>query len=192
MTPVLLTLAMLSSSAHAGQAMDPQVRLHAGMTWTGGPSPFGVTGGIDARLTRIVAIDLGGFLSPVEIPEGDWVADPVDGESFHLRHALFFAPGLRIPHAQPRTWAWDVFVRGGPAVAWYADTSQESYSLDGDPYAVSPGIAGFGGGELMVRFGAVGARVAGRAWFYEAMHTSVSDPAFKVEPQVAVEALVQF
>lgn len=192
MTPALLLLASLSPSAHAQQAMDPQVRLHAGVSWINGPAPFGVTGGIDARLTRIVAIDLGGFLSPVEIPESDWVSEPVAGESFHLRHALFFAPGLRLPHAQPRTWAWDVFLRGGPAVAWYADTSQESYSLDGDPYAVSPGIAGFAGGELMARFGTFGVRAAGRAWFYEGMHSSSSAPAFKVEPQVALEALVQF
>ena len=192
MTSVLFTLAMSIPGAEAGQPLEPQVRVHAGGSWLNGPSPFGVTGGIDARLTRLLAIDLGGFYTPVEIPEAEWVIDPQGGESFHLRHGLFFAPGIRVPHPQPRTWAWDVILRVAPAVVWYADTSSESYSVDGLPYALTPAIAGFAGGDVMLRFGAFGVRASGRAFLYEALHSTGFDTTVKIEPQVALEALVQF
>jgi len=192
MSSVLIALALLSPEARAGQPLEPQVRVHAGVSWLNGPSPFGVTGGIDARLTRLLAIDLGGFYTPVEIAEADWVSQPEADESFHLRHGLYFAPGIRIPHPQPRTWAWDVILRVAPAVVWYADTSSESYSIDGLPYAITPAASGFAGGDLMLRLGAFGVRASGRAYLYEALHSSGFDTYVKVEPQVAIEALVQF
>lgn len=191
---VLSTLALLATLATPAQAasLEPQVRVHLGVNYVGGPSPFGVSGGMDARLTRLVGIDLGGFVTPAEIPDEEFVKREADEDYFHLRHAVYFAPGLRIPHPQPRAWAWEVFIRAGVGALWYADTKPGAYSLGDEAYAVSTGIGGLGGADAFVRFGRWGVRVAGRAWLFEAQHPQASAPALLVQPQVSVEGLIQF
>ena len=187
-----LVVAALVGSADAGTMLEPQVRVHVGANYVGGPSPFGVSLGLDARLTRIVGIDLGGFASPVPIAADEFVTQAKDEDYFHLRHGVYVAPGLRIPHAQPRAWAWEVFVRGGAGVIWFADTDPDAYPVGDEPYAITPGIGGFGGADAFVRVGHFGVRVLGRAWVYEGQHRQPGTPAMLVQPQIAVEGIVQF
>jgi len=161
--------ATLAAPAHAGGILEPQVRVHAGLNYVSGPSPFGIAGGLDARLTRVLAIDLGGFGSFSPISESEYVERDDDRDYYHLRHGVYFAPGIRIPHAQPRTWAWDIFIRGGAGVLWYTDTHPDSLTTDA-PGATTTGAGGFGGADAMVRVGNYGVRLSGRAWIFEAQH----------------------
>lgn len=174
------------------QALAPQVRLHAGLAYTHGPSPYGIAGGAEARLTRILAVDAGGFVSPIPLdPEGfPERADP--REYFHLRHAIFFAPGLRIPHPQPKSFAWEVFARLGVGVGWIATLEPGVAPLDADPYRSVPGITGFGGADAYVRFGHVGMRLAGRAWTFLGDTTADPDTYVVFAGQGALEALYEF
>lgn len=192
MVSLVLALATWSEDSFAGSSLEPQVRVHAGGSWVSGPSPFGINAGIDARLTRILAIDLAGFVTPAPIDDSEYVDREIDTEYYWLRHAVYFAPGIRIPHAQPRTWAWDVFVRGGAGVVWFADTHPEATGLDGADRRTSPSAAGNAGLDVLARFGKAGIRVAGKAWFYEAQHPQLSVTEFMVQPQVTVEGLWQF
>lgn len=191
---VLSSLVLSFTLANPAQAaaLEPQVRLHLGVNYVGGPSPFGVSGGMDARLTRLIGLDLGGFVTPADIPESEFTTQAEDQDYYHMRHAVYFAPGLRIPHPQPRTWAWEFFIRGGVGALWYADTKPGAYALGDDAYSVSTTIGGFGGADAFLRFGRWGVRVAGRAWIYEAQHPQASNPSLMVQPQVSVEGLVQF
>jgi len=192
---MISSLVLLSALAHVAEAapLEPQVRVHLGANYVGGPSPFGLSLGMDARLTRLVAVDFGAFLTPAQIPDDQFVEQAENSDYFHLRHGVYFAPGIRIPHPQPRTWAWEFFLRAGTGVVWFADTDPDAYSLDDAPYAVTAGIGGFGGADAFVRFGAhFGLRVAGRAWVYQGQHPQAADSAVLVQPQVSLEALWQF
>ncbi|MSQ01517.1 MAG: hypothetical protein EXR71_06445 [Myxococcales bacterium] len=187
----LLVAISLTGFASAA-TLEPQVRIHLGANYVGGPAPFGVSAGMDARLTRLVGIDLGGFVTPGTIAEEDRITRSNNADYFSLRHGIYFAPGLRIPHPQPRRWAWEIFIRAGAGAVWYADTKPGAYSLDGDEYPVTAAMGGMGGADAFVRVGIWGVRVAGRAWLYEGQHPQSSTPALLVQPQVSLEGIVQF
>lgn len=192
MLSTLVTLIALNDSAQAAP-LEPQVRLHLGANYVGGPSPFGMTLGMDARLTRLVGVDFGGFVTPMAIDEGLFVEQEDNADYFHLRHGVYFAPGLRIPHPQPRSWAWEFFLRVGTGVVWFADTDPDAYPLGGDDYAVTASIGALGGADAFVRFGPhFGVRIAGRAWLYQGQHPQAADTALLVQPQASVEAMWQF
>ena len=189
---LVLLAAALSGPAFAASSLEPQVRVHAGGSWVAGPSPFGVNLGVDARLTRILAIDVAGFFNPVDIDESEYMLRDSETDYYTMRNAVYFAPGIRIPHPQPRTWAWDVFVRGGGGVVWYADLNPNAYGLDGNAHAVTPGAAGNAGIDALARFGNAGVRIGGKAWFYEGQHPQASAVQFNIQPQVTVEGMWQF
>jgi hypothetical protein len=192
MLAFLVAASLSSGNALASEPLEPQVRVHAGGSWVGGPSPFGATLGADARITRILAMDVSAFLSPMAIAEDEYAYQNEEADYYHLRHGIFFDPGIRIPHAQPRNWAWDLFLRGGSGVVWFADTNPDAYGLDGEEHAVTPGIGGLAGADAFVRFGKFGVRIAGRAWFYEAQHPRPTIPEFLIQPQFTTELLWQF
>jgi hypothetical protein len=189
---IALTLAVLSAPAlGASIALDPQVRIHAGASVIPGPSGVGVTAGFESRLTRIVAIDLAAFASPVPLADdlgmtGDY------GDYQLLRHAVYASPGVRIPHAQPKSWAWDVFVRAGGGVIWVSDARPGEDAGGSAAYDVMADMGGFGGADLMVRFGNVGVRASGKAWMYDAVQTTPIETFFLVRPQFGIEGLVQW
>lgn len=193
---LLTTLLTFFGAAHAqSMALDPQVRLHAGLNVVDGPSGFGVTGGMDARLTRLIALDVGVFASPVAIdPTYTWdgAADATTPDFYRLRHGIYATPGLRIPHPQPKTWAWDVFLRGGGGVVWAADLSASAEGLPVTDNSVRPDVAGVVGADALIRFGRFGARVFGKAWMFDVLQTSPTKTFFVVRPQYGVEALVQW
>jgi hypothetical protein len=187
-----LLLAVLASPASAANmALDPQTRLHVGASYTPGAGGIGAAVGFDARLTRVVAIDLGAFASPMaetkDLPEVD---DTLPG-SAQVLHAVYLAPGFRLPHAQPKDWAWEVFARGGGGVAWTLDTNPEVRAAVGDA-PVRATMAGCVGADALVRAGRYGARVAGKAWIFDATQTVPLTTYTVVRPQFSVEALVQW
>ena len=184
-------IALLMLPAHATTvALDPQVRPHAGVSWVPGDAGLGVTGGFEARMTRLVAMDIGGFASVQQLPE----SIPGDGlpDSARLRHGLSLTPGIRIPHPQPKAWAWELFVRGGGGVAWTTDVSAKVPAAEGTVYVVKPGMAGIAGADLLVRAGRVGGRLAAKAWIFDATQASPARSFTIVRPQISAEALIQW
>lgn len=191
------TALFLASAPAAAQtmALDPQNRLHVGLNYVSGPSGLGITAGFDSRLTRIIALDVGMFASPVPISdEYEWAgaADAGTPEYQQLRHGIYAAPGLRIPHAQPKTWAWDVFARAGGGVIWTADLSPDVQVYNGNAHDINPDPAGMVGADALVRFGKVGMRASGKVWMFDVLQTTPTETFFVVRPQWSVEALVQW
>lgn len=193
---LLTTLLSLFGTAHAqSMALDPQVRVHAGLNVVDGPSGFGVTGGMDARLTRLIALDLGAFASPAPIDETyvwDGAADAGTPDFYRLRHGVYITPGLRIPHPQPKTWAWDVFLRAGGGVIWAADLAPTAQGERLTDNAIRPDVAGVVGADALVRFGRFGVRGFGKAWMFDVLQTTPTETFFLVRPQYGLEALVQW
>ncbi len=195
MTTLIALLAATPTSA-ATLALDPQNRLHVGASYVPGPAPVGLSVGFDSRLTRVLAIDFGGFASPVALPEGLGIS--ADGEeaelpdSALLRHGLYVTPGFRIPHPQPRTWAWELFVRGGAGVAWTADVAPDAAATEELRYAVMPDLAGIAGADALVRFGRFGVRASGKAWMFDAIQTTPAETFFIARSQWGLEGLVQW
>lgn len=190
---LIASLLLLLDSANAqSMALDPQNRLHAGLNVTDGPSGFGVTGGFDSRLTRIIALDVGAFGSPVPIAKDFAVDEMSSADMFRLRHGVYLTPGVRIPHPQPKRWAWDVFLRAGGGVIWAANLSPTVPADAGMNYSIRPDPAGVAGADAMVRFGKFGVRVFGKAWMFDVVQTTPVQTFFVVRPQWGVEALVQW
>lgn len=190
-----LTALVLSSAPASAQnmALDPQVRAHVGVSMVEGPNGVGVTGGLDARLTRIIALDVGAFAAPIPIdPAYEWTGgDVTTPEYYQLRHGVYVAPGLRIPHAQPKKWAWDVFLRAGGGVVWTANLSPDA-PLDEDAFSIRPRPAGLGGADALVRFGSIGVRASGKAYMFDVVQTVPVKSYFTVKTQWGIEALVQW
>jgi hypothetical protein len=186
-----LILASAPASAQT-MALEPQVRAHVGVNVVDGPSGIGFTGGLDSRLTRLIALDIGAFASPVPIAAA-YEADPdaTTVEYSQLRHGVYVEPGFRIPHPQPKKWAWDVFLRAGGGVIWTADLDPDAvgYTSSSDTRANPGGVVG---GDALVRFGRVGLRASGKVWMYDVLQTSPAKDFFAARPQWSVEALVQW
>lgn len=181
---------MVSAPAEASRpAMDPEVKLHAGVSRVAGPGAYGFMVGFDSRMTRFVYLDLGAFFSPV--PVGELEDDTLDPqEYFRLRHTVYILPGWRIPHKQPKNIQWDVMFRLGPGVTWSANmfpnkTPNHETLLQVD----SSGIAGL---DFYVKKGQWGGRASGKflltAPFYE---SDFQDHMFW-GTQFGLEALYQF
>lgn len=184
---------LLASSAFAASALDPQIRLHLGLgVLADDLAPLGLTGGIDARLTRLLNIDLGGFGTLMETPAEAQIERDPPSSYFRLRHGVYVAPGIRIPHSQPKTWAWDLFVRGGAGVVFSQNIQPGVEDLDGEGYLLEPAPAGFAGGDLTVRGEKVGVRIGGKAWMYAGQQKYPADEIFVVAGQFAVEGVYQF
>lgn len=191
-----VALALLAATpAHAGAAaLEPQLRLHLGLdVIADSTSPWGATAGLDARLTRLINIDLGGFLSPISLDDEEKTALDDPRGYFHLRHGIYFTPGLRIPHAQPKSFAWDVFLRAGAGVVWTATLEPGAHVIEGSgAYPVDPAPAGCAGGDLTIRGQHVGLRLSGKAWIYEGEVRSDPDGVVLVAGQFGAEGMYQF
>lgn len=192
----MLSLLFLYAAAGVAQAtemaLEPQNRVHVGLSVVPEPSGFGITGGFDSRLTRLLAIDVGAFASPVPLAEGIAPAGGDRPDFLILRHGLYVMPGIRIPHPQPRAWAWEGFLRAGSGVVWTADTSPEVLYSDGARYLTQPRIAGVAGSDLLARFGRFGVRASGKAWMFEVLDPSPLRSWFTVRSQFGIEALIQW
>lgn len=171
--------------------LDPQTRLHMGLSLNNGVESKGITGGMDSRLSRFISIDVSGFISASETftltPDesdstvSDWVT---------LRHGLYAAPGIRVPHRYGEGLVWDLFFRVGFGSVWSQDASNEyDWLFD---------AALLGGVDALVRQGPIGVRVAAKGFFYKTYPNIAwtknwsGSELLVMSPQVTVEALYQF
>lgn len=172
-------------------ALEPENRVHLGLALTD-VSTLGVFGGLDSRLTRIVYVDVGGFVSP--IPLGDDIAPESDeGRDFvYLRHGIYVGPGFRIPHRQPKAIQWDITGRLGPAALWSNDVHPDNSTTPNERYQTIASPSLFGGLELILRREAVGLRASGRGYVFSQFSELERKDLLYVRPQVVVEAFYQW
>lgn len=190
---VVATLCSLASlPAFAGHdSLDPLNRVHLGISFSDENTP-GINGGLDSRLTRLVFIDMGAFASPMPFPddikaEGD---DPATDTVF-LRHGIYVAPGVRIPHREKDGLQWDVIGRGGFGGVWSTDINPESATLDGS-YEIEADPALLAGLDLQLRKDHVGLRVAGKEFFYKVFSGPERADVALAKPQFTGEILYQW
>lgn len=155
-------LVLLACPTARAQALDPMNRLHLGVSFVEGPSPLGATIGFDSRLTRLAFVDAGGFGS-LGTPDPDELdPDTPPEDALRLRHGIYIAPGIRVPHVQPQAFGFDVLPRAGMAAVWLADL--DSDRVEGrNPFSTE--VAGFLGVDLSIQKGALGVRASYRHLF---------------------------
>ena len=187
----MLSLLLISASADAARMpLEPQNRLHLGVQAIDGTESLGLTFGMDSRLTRFVSIDLGGFLSANESPVLNPGSDATVEDWVTMRHGIWFAPGLRVPHRYGDGLVWDVFFRGGFGTVWSEDASDDYDSLFD--------VAMIGGADFMIRKDKIGARLSGKGFFYKTYPSIawqkdwVASELFVLTPQISLEAVYQF
>lgn len=179
---LLLALGWSGTAQARRMPLDPQNRPHLGLSWNLAQS-LGLMGGLDSRLTRIISVDVGGFLSPIPLPD-DIAPDSDDGRDFvFLRHGLYFTPGLRVPHRQGRDLQWDVFARPGFAAIFTQDVHPDNYLSRNERYQTQADPALFGGGELLLGYRAWGLRLGGRAFLFRQFSNLENNDIVLVRPQ---------
>ncbi len=176
----------------AAQSLEPLNRVHLGLSMADEPSRLGIAGGLDSRLTRLLFVDAGGFGSLVtpELQDEDQ-GDGVGGvEDFRVRHGIYLAPGVRIPHVQPEAFSFDIFLRGGMAAIWLADVS--SAERVGESFDYATEVAGYPGADLAIQRGKVGVRVSYRQLFCAPYVESARSDVILTTPHFSFEAQYQF
>lgn len=204
-----LLFAVCSAMTWSGPAaavrppLEPEIKVHAGASILEGPNGVGVVLGADSRLTRFVYIDIGGVVSPVALPPLYALEeeDLEPREYFRLRHALYVAPGLRIPHRQPTKVHWEVIGRLGPAMVWSADISPASdHNSGGYSDRLEFDAGGVTGIDVMLLqgraarpdMGRVGVRASGRVFFFNPFYEDQFDDILMWSPQFGIEAVYEF
>ncbi|MFM2244889.1 MAG: hypothetical protein RL071_963 [Pseudomonadota bacterium] len=187
----LIAGVLAAPAAWAGRPpMDPLNRLHAGLSVADGTENVGFQVGFDSRLTRVVHVDAGMFLSVDEAVQDKvdpLVDDPKD--FYSLRHGVFVAPGARIPHRYGDGFNWDLIGRGGFAVIWAADSSQQDQN---DQMVTVSEPALLLGADLLLRYDRVGLNLSGKAFGFHTYAPAARVETGAVRPQVAAELVFQF
>jgi hypothetical protein len=183
---LLLSLLCLPVAEAARPALDPVVRVHGGASYVPGPGAFGMTLGVDSRLTRTIFLDVGGFASPIALDALD-SREGKAADNLQMRHALYTMPGLRIPHPQPSSFRWDVFVRAGFGILATKDRTP-GYEED----FLQVDIAGLAGVDAQIMRGRVGLRGSAKGLISQPWHSASSDDVLYWGTQYSLEALVEF
>lgn len=189
----LVGLTIGSTEAWANRpALDPLNRLHLGASFSD-QRTVGVHGGLDSRLTRLVFVDLGGFVSPMDFPFEDIGFSEDVADYVFLRHGIYVAPGLRIPHRQKEGFSWDVIGRGGMSAVWSADVDPDNFLGPGGPdYEVEPDPALLFGADAQVRFDRLGFRVGGKGYTFSVYSQSKAVDVAVVKVQWFGEVMYQW
>lgn len=188
----LLVLSLVGAPAHARRLpMDPQNRLHLGLSYNDRAS-MGAFGGLDSRLTRVVSVDVGGFVSPFAMQDSV-VPDSDDAKDFvFLRHGLYVSPGLRLPHRQGEKVQWDLLLRPGFAAIFTQDVHPDNNLSPNERFRTHADPALFAGGEFLIRSGDIGLRTGARAYLFRQFSSFEGDDIVLVRPQIYVEGVYQF
>ncbi len=182
---VLLAALAVPTAARA-QSLDPMNRLHLGASFVQGPATVGLTIGFDSRLTRLAFVDAGGFGSLGEPDPATLDPDTDPEDAMRLRHGIYIAPGIRVPHVQPQAFGFDFLPRAGMAAVWLADLDSDSVA-GRNPFSTE--VAGFLGLDLTVQKGPVGLRLSYRHLFCapyvpeRKADVPINTPLFTVEGQ---------
>jgi hypothetical protein len=155
-------LAWCVPAAALAQALEPMNRLHLGASFVEGPAPFGINVGFDSRLTRLAFVDAGGFGSLGTPDPASLDAGTAPEDAMRLRHGIYIAPGIRVPHVQPQAFGFDLLPRAGMAAVWLSDLASDG-TAGRNPYSTE--VAGFLGLDLTVQKGVVGMRISYRHLF---------------------------
>jgi hypothetical protein len=190
----LVLAATVASPAQAARpSLDPEVRLHAGASIVQGPGPVGMMVGLDSRLTRFIYVDIAGFVSPFGLERLDLGDEATSRDYMRLRHSVHMLPGFRIPHRQPKDFAWDLVVRGGTGVAWAANLAP--INLQTTPNhtpSVQMDVTAIAGLDAMIRKDHYGLRLTGRVLGFSPFYETTGADVFFWATQFGVEAVYQF
>ena len=185
---VLLSTLIPATSEAARQALDPKLRVHMGITAADGAGSIGGTFGVEARASRYIFLDLGGFYTPGD-PSG---AEQSLASTTHApMHGIYAMPGIRLPHVQPTAFSWDITARVGPGMLWSAYlgetlNAEDNFGVFEADVMIASSL------DIAIRRGQYGVRASGRvfaAWPYN--FESRTDPAV-IMPQVAIEIFSQY
>ncbi|MCK6501987.1 hypothetical protein L6R53_01045 [Myxococcota bacterium] len=197
MTRALLLLSLVAGLLFGAPAqarrlpLDPENRVHLGAALTDNQT-FGITGGLDSRLTRVVSVDVGGFVSPIPLPD-DVAPVSERGQDFvFMRHGVYVAPGLRLPHRQPKALQWDLVLRPGFAALFNSDVHPDNQLSPNERFQTIATPSLFGGGELLLRKDHVGLRLSGRAYLFRQFSAFENADMVLVRPQYSAELVWQF
>jgi len=187
---ILCSLASLPARA-ARDALDPLNRVHLGISFSD-EYTFGINGGLDSRLTRIVFIDMGAFASPMPFPDDvDAEGDTPANDTVFLRHGIYVAPGVRVPHREKDGLQWDVTGRGGFGGVWSTDVNPESATMNGQ-YEVEADPSLLAGLDLQLRKDHFGLRVSGKEYFFKVFSGPHREDVALAKPQFAGEIVYQW
>lgn len=194
MLPLFALLSLTSTAQAVPMALDPQSKLHLGVNFVQpGPSgvgpSFGVAGGFESRLTRYATIDVGGFVSPADL-EPQTVDTRED--AFVLRNGLYITPGFRIPHKQPKGWAYDLQPRIGGGVVSVADIDPLVQVTEESGYDRVLAPAAVAGGDIVIRSGSLGVKLGGKAWGISMIPQKPPEAYFVVRSQFSLEGIIQW
>ncbi|MDP6935629.1 MAG: hypothetical protein QGG40_22105 [Myxococcota bacterium] len=184
---------VVSGSAHATYVpLEALNRVHGGMALHQGTSA-GFIVGFDSRMTRLIMVDMGGFGSPVAMPEEMELPEDSEPESYvFLRHGLYVAPGIRIPHRQGPHFSWDAMVRVGAAAIWSADVHPENRFTSDTRYRVESDPALLGGLDLQLRKKRVGLRFTHKQYVFQPYSQDARADLMLYRQQWTIEGLYQW
>jgi hypothetical protein len=188
----IVLLAFIALPAHARRmALEPQNRVHLGLNYA--DTSFGFTGGLDSRLTRLVYVDVGGFMSPLEFRDPQLTSAEAPEDYVFVRHSVFVTPGIRIPHRQPDAFTWDIIGRAGFGAIWSTDVvgSYREELFINEPLAQTDPTL-LGGLDLVLRFDAIGVRALGRGYYFKPYSWYAGDDLVLVRPVASLEAFYQW
>lgn len=190
---VLIALFLVPLAAEARNlGLDSQNRVHVGLSVADGPA-FGISGGVDSRMTRILSMDLGGFVSPMALPEDLEVETGAAGaDTILLRHGIYVTPGLRLPHRASSGLNWDLAARIGLGGAWTADVHPNNNFAGNSRYLTTMNPALVGGLDFLLRKDAVGLRLSGKGFGFVTFSQSEKDDVAMIRPQWAAEVVYQW
>ncbi|MBN1337036.1 MAG: hypothetical protein JXB39_13845 [Deltaproteobacteria bacterium] len=191
LVPALAALLVPRHATAQSMAMEPMNRLHAGGVVMQGPAGMGLSLGFDSRLTRLIFVDAGGFVSPVSLPAEAWDGQGDAVDALRLRHGITLSPGLRVPHAQPAAFSYDVVIRMGAAAAWVSDLSDPVDDV-GPPYTTTALAAGFAGADLSVLRGPIGLRLGYRQFLFVPFVLEELSDVMATRPMGHLEVVWQF
>lgn len=179
-----LLLASAPASAQRFQ-LEPQNRIHAGLSMANGGFDLGVSAGFDTRLSQALYVDIGGFATPGDDTGRPELSDvESSSEYFELRHGVYVAPGLRVPHRYGDGLNWDVMGRLGFGGVWSVDGSN-TWETTADP-ALLAGL------DVFLMYKVVGLRLSSKGYLYEGYAAGVSDDTPVFRPQTSVEAVFEW
>lgn len=188
-----LAATLASSPATAGRMpLDAQNRIHAGLSITDNTSGIGGTLGMDSRLTRLIFVDLGAFYTGGVDDYNPNVDVKVEGPTdwYTVKHGLYAAPGLRIPHRYQEGINWDVVGRMGFAALWIADESQAIIPRTEALVYSEPAL--LSGVDVLLRYEQMGMRLSGKAYGWRTFSPVSNSESGFVRGQFSVEGVYQF
>lgn len=185
-TLAVTALLLVSAPASAQRfKLEPQNRIHAGLSVVNSSFDLGASAGFDTRLSQALYVDIGGFMTPGDDSVRPELSDVANAsEYFELRHGVYVAPGLRVPHRYGDGLNWDVMGRLGFGGVWSVDGSN-AWDTNADP-ALLAGL------DVFLMYKVVGLRLSSKGYLYEGYAAGVSDDTVVFRPQTSVEAVFEW